>query len=158
MSHIPLSEIVHWALHIGEIAGIFFFARDVAKLSDHVCAVDLGEEQIVREEHKLESQDEQLRADVDKLQAAVSFLRKAHRDRDPMTDWSDDRPHCETLEGAFAPPSQPGDTQVFSPNAPRLPSFSLSSIDRDTIIDQLWSPSEEENVYNEYYRKACGGD
>lgn len=119
------SDIVHVVLHVGEWAALYVWARDLLRLDARVEAVEAGNVREDADERKLHGENDQLRAELDKMHRDIKALKRAHRDRDPITDWSDDRPSHQTLEGAFTPPPQPGDTQVFSPNTPKLPSFEL---------------------------------
>lgn len=118
-----MASLVHWGLHLGEVGALYMWARDLLRLDARVEAVESGNEREDADERKLHGENNQLRAELDQMHRDIKALKRAHRARDPITNWDDDRPSHQTLEGAFAPPPQPDDTQVFSPNTPRLPSF-----------------------------------
>lgn len=117
---LEIGEIVSLSLSVGCVAGLIVLGRDMLKLAARVERVTLEEHQIEehvgREEHVRHDETEQLRRDVDDLALRL-------RDKIDQKKARQVHPVRETLEGAFAPPSQPGDTRVWSPNEPKLPRF-----------------------------------
>jgi len=130
-------NVVQVLLDVGLIGAILLLARDQGVITERLEAVEAGNVREDKAEHDLHDESTQLRSELDEIHAGLKMLAKAERDRDPLTDWRDDHPRSETLEGAFAPPYQRGDTHVFSPNAPKLPRFDLTGERHATMIDQL---------------------
>jgi hypothetical protein len=95
--------------------------RDLVVLSGRVEQLELGNEREDATERKLQDQSRQLRQDLDE----VVQRRRRTTPRPPTLRGAEAR--CETLEAGFTPPRQPNDTEVFSPNAPKLPAFPLEA-------------------------------
>jgi hypothetical protein len=115
-------DYLHVGLHVGEVGAIIMMVHDLLWLRNSVDSIEIEDEDFVREDRKLESQDDQLRVEVDEMRQAIDFLRRAQSPRvsgSPPPKFSE----RETLEMAGPPPAQEGDTRVFSPNEPKLPSF-----------------------------------
>lgn len=113
---------IHLVVDAGLIGAVWFLAHDQDAITARLKGVEEGNEREDKAEHQLHDEGTQLRSELDYLHAGMRMLAKANRARDPITDWNDGTKR-ETLEGAFAPPSQPNDTRVWSPNAPKLPRF-----------------------------------
>lgn len=114
------TEFIHWAFDTFEVGALLMLLRDVLSLRARIDEIEIIDDDFLIEEHKLESQDDQLRQELDNLHAAVDFLRKARRSKTvPFSS-------RQTLEGPFAPPLQENATRVFNPNEPKLPTWCVA--------------------------------
>ncbi len=126
MTPAELGAWVHWGLHVGELAALFIFARDLCKCDDRVSHVETDDRAHSTEEHHLESQDAQLRQELDQIHGALKHLAKA-LPRETLTSWLED--DNSTVAGVPAERAPRGQTiaHALGPVAPALPSWAVNT-------------------------------